>query len=65
MTKRTFLSVASAAAALVIAGCGGASYGSGSGNTSSAGKASGGAPLRVITDPTLGKIVVDAKGRTL
>jgi predicted lipoprotein with Yx(FWY)xxD motif len=76
MTKRTFLSVASAAAALVVAGCGGASYGSGSGNTSSAGKAhgapaattpaaSGGAPLRVITDPTLGKIVVDAKGRTL
>jgi predicted lipoprotein with Yx(FWY)xxD motif len=76
MTKRTFLSVASAAAALVVAGCGGASYGSGSGNTSNAGKAlgapaanapaaAGGAPLRVITDPKLGKIIVDAKGRTL
>jgi predicted lipoprotein with Yx(FWY)xxD motif len=74
MTRRTFLSVASAAAALVVAGCGG--HGSGSGNTSSAVKAdgalaanapaaSGGAALRVITDPKLGKIVVDAKGRTL
>ena len=72
MTKRTFVSVASAAAALVVAGCGGASYGSGSGDTASAGKApasaplaSGGAPLRVITDPKLGRIIVDGKGRTL
>ncbi len=76
MTKRTFLSVASAAAALVVAGCGGASSGSGSGNPSSAGNvsrapaanapaAAGGASLRVITDPKLGRIIVDAKGRTL
>jgi predicted lipoprotein with Yx(FWY)xxD motif len=71
MTKRTLLSVGSAAAALVVAGCGGASYGSGPGNPSSAGNASrapsaaGGAALRVITDPKLGRIIVDAKGRTL
>jgi predicted lipoprotein with Yx(FWY)xxD motif len=71
MTKRTFLSVASAAVALVVAGCGGASHGSGSGNTASAGKtngapaASGAAALRVISDPKLGKIIVDATGRTL
>jgi predicted lipoprotein with Yx(FWY)xxD motif len=62
MTKRTFLSVASAAAALVVAGCGGASYGSGA-PAANAPAASGG--LRVISDPKLGKIIVDAKGRTL
>jgi predicted lipoprotein with Yx(FWY)xxD motif len=71
MTKRAFLNVASTAVALVVAGCGGASHGSGAGNAPSAGKAdgapaaSGGAALRVITDPKLGKIIVDAKGRTL
>jgi predicted lipoprotein with Yx(FWY)xxD motif len=67
MTRRSFLSVASAAAALVVAGCGGASQGSGSATTSSAGApaASGGAALRVISDPRLGKIIVDAEGRTL
>jgi predicted lipoprotein with Yx(FWY)xxD motif len=76
MTTRHLLSIASAAVALVVAGCGSASHGSGSGNTSSAGKAygapaanapgaSGGAPLHVITDPKLGKIIVDARGRTL
>jgi predicted lipoprotein with Yx(FWY)xxD motif len=56
--------------ALIISGCGGAS-----GPTYSAPKApskspgttgaSGGAPLDVTTDPKLGKIIVDAKGRTL
>jgi predicted lipoprotein with Yx(FWY)xxD motif len=69
MTRRTFLSVASAAAALVVAGCGGASHGAGSGpvagTAQGAPAASGGAALRVITDPTLGKIIVDATGRTL
>ena len=71
MTKRTFLSVASTTMALVVAECGGTSHGSGAGNAPSAGKAdgapaaSGGAALRVITDPKLGKIIVDAKGRTL
>jgi predicted lipoprotein with Yx(FWY)xxD motif len=76
MTRRTSLKVASAAVALVVAGCGGSSHGSGSGATSSAGKAqgapaanapagSGGATLRAITDPKLGQIVVDAAGRTL
>ena len=63
MTTRNFLSIASAAVALVVAGCGGGSYGSGSGTPSSA--ASRGAPLHAITDPKLGKIIVDAKGRTL
>jgi predicted lipoprotein with Yx(FWY)xxD motif len=61
MTKRHFVIIASAAAALVVAGCGGASYAAGSGSAA----ASRGAPLRVITDPKLGKIIVDAKGRTL
>jgi predicted lipoprotein with Yx(FWY)xxD motif len=76
MTRRTSLRAASAAVALVVAGCGGASHGSGSGTTSSAGKAhgapaangpaaSGGATLRTITDPKLGQIIVDATGRTL
>jgi predicted lipoprotein with Yx(FWY)xxD motif len=56
--------------ALIISGCGGAS-----GSSSSAPKApskspgaiaaGGGAPLDVTTDPKLGKIIVDAKGRTL
>jgi predicted lipoprotein with Yx(FWY)xxD motif len=56
--------------ALIISGCGGAS-GSGystpktptqAGGTTGAG---GGAPLDITTDPKLGKIIVDAKGRTL
>jgi predicted lipoprotein with Yx(FWY)xxD motif len=52
--------------ALIISGCGG-----GSGSAYSAPKspgatgAGGGAPLDVTTDPKLGKIIVDAKGRTL
>ena len=56
--------------ALIISGCGGAS-----GSSYSAPKvpskspgttgAAGGAPLDVATDPKLGKIIVDAKGRTL
>jgi predicted lipoprotein with Yx(FWY)xxD motif len=56
--------------ALIISGCGGASA-----PTSSAPKtpaksaattgAGGGAPLDVTTNPKLGKIIVDAKGRTL
>jgi predicted lipoprotein with Yx(FWY)xxD motif len=71
MTKRAYLSVASAAVALVAAGCGGAGHRSGHGTTSTAGTtngapaASAGAPLRVITDPKLGRIIVDATGRTL
>ena len=65
MTKRAFLSAVSAAVALVVAGCGGASHGSGAGKADGAPSASGAAALRVITDPRLGKIIVDAKGRTL
>jgi predicted lipoprotein with Yx(FWY)xxD motif len=61
---------AAAATALVIAGCGGSSgYGS-TAPKASTGSAAGaktgqGAPLAVTTDPKLGKIIVDAKGRTL
>src|SRR2546423_9315856 len=56
--------------ALIISGCGGTT---GSGNSApktpakpagTAG-AGGGAPLDVTTNPKLGKIIVDAKGRTL
>ena len=56
--------------ALIISGCGGAS---GSGHSAPKAPATspgttgagGGAPLSVATDPKLGKIIVDAKGRTL
>jgi predicted lipoprotein with Yx(FWY)xxD motif len=63
MTKRTFLSISLAGVALIVAGCGGATSGTGSGKPSSA--APHGAPLHAVTDPKLGKIIVDAKGRTL
>jgi len=55
------------ATALFIAGCGGASgYGSAAPKASpNAGTSGGGAPLDVTADPRLGKIIVDAKGRTL
>jgi predicted lipoprotein with Yx(FWY)xxD motif len=57
-------------AALIISGCGGASgpgYSGPKTPTKSTGTtgAGGGAPLDVTTDPKLGKIIVDAKGRTL
>jgi predicted lipoprotein with Yx(FWY)xxD motif len=56
--------------ALIISGCGGASGSGNSAPTAPAGSpgttgAGGGAPLSVVTDPKLGKIIVDAKGRTL
>jgi predicted lipoprotein with Yx(FWY)xxD motif len=55
------------AVALVAAGCGGASGygGSGSASTASPGTALTGAPLDVVKDAKLGKIIVDGKGRTL
>jgi predicted lipoprotein with Yx(FWY)xxD motif len=76
MNKRNLLSIGTALVALVVAGCGGGGYGSGSGKASTAGaghgsahgKAAapgGGAALRVATNPKLGKVIVDAKGRTL
>jgi predicted lipoprotein with Yx(FWY)xxD motif len=54
-------------AALVIAGCGGGSSGSAASTPKAAAAAPkpGGAPLQVTTNPKLGKILVDAKGRTL
>jgi predicted lipoprotein with Yx(FWY)xxD motif len=62
---RKWLAGAATAVALAIAGCGGAGgYGSAAPNAG-AGKPAGGTLVNVITDPKLGKIVVDAKGRTL
>ena len=55
---------ARAVVAVVIAGCGGGGGANGS-SASTASSAGGGATLRVTTDPTLGRIIVDAKGRTL
>jgi len=64
-TRSKWLAGGAAAVALAIAGCGGASgYGT-SAPKASPGKAAGGAPVDVIVNPKLGKIVVDAKGRTL
>ncbi|MFL5896397.1 MAG: hypothetical protein ACJ76Z_14950 [Thermoleophilaceae bacterium] len=64
-SRRKWLTGAATAVALIIAGCGGGSgYGTSS-PTAGAAKATGGAPVDVITDPKLGKIIVDAKGRTL
>src|SRR3954469_7557653 len=56
--------------ALIISGCGGASGSSYSApkapsKSPGTGSAGGGGPLDVATDPKLGKIIVDAKGRTL
>jgi predicted lipoprotein with Yx(FWY)xxD motif len=58
------MAVGAGVVALVIAGCGGGGSANGS-SASTASSAGGGAKLRVTTDPTLGKIIVDAKGRTL
>jgi predicted lipoprotein with Yx(FWY)xxD motif len=63
MNTRRLLTIAAAAVPLVVAGCGGGGYGAAS--TAPAAKSGGGAPLQVTTDPKLGKIIVDAKGRTL
>jgi predicted lipoprotein with Yx(FWY)xxD motif len=64
-----WLAAGATAVTLVIAGCGGGS-GSGSGYASAApnastGKAAAGAPLDVVKNPKLGKIIVDPQGRTL
>jgi predicted lipoprotein with Yx(FWY)xxD motif len=58
-----WLAAGVAAVALVIAGCGGASYGTAGGG--GAGKTSGGAPVSVDANAKLGKILVDGSGRTL
>lgn len=57
------LAVGAGVVALVIAGCGGG--GANGSSASTASSAGGGATLHVTTDPTLGRIIVDAKGRTL
>jgi predicted lipoprotein with Yx(FWY)xxD motif len=67
---KTLIAGGAVAAALIISGCGGASGASYSApktpakSTGTTG-AGGGAQLDVTTDPKLGKIIVDAKGRTL
>ena len=62
---RKWLAGGATAAALAIAGCGGAGgYGS-SAPSAGVSKAAANTPVNVSTDPTLGKIIVDAKGRTL
>jgi predicted lipoprotein with Yx(FWY)xxD motif len=67
--RRRYLLAGACATALVIAGCGGASgYGTTAPKPSSSpatGNSASGAPLDVVADPKLGKIVVDGKGRTL
>jgi predicted lipoprotein with Yx(FWY)xxD motif len=63
-----WLAAGAAAVALAIAGCGGASYGTSAptaGGGSGAGKTGGGAPVDVVANAKLGKILVDGNGRTL
>src|SRR4029079_12843675 len=62
---RGLLAAGAIAVAVAIAGCGGGGgYGS-TGTKASTGGAGRGTPLNVTSDPKLGKILVDAKGRTL
>jgi predicted lipoprotein with Yx(FWY)xxD motif len=51
--------------ALIISGCGGGNGSGSSAPKTPAATGTGGAPLHVTTDRKLGKIIVDAKGRTL
>lgn len=63
-----WLAAGATAVALTIAGCGGASYGTSAptaGGGSAAGKTGGGAPVDVVANAELGKILVDGNGRTL
>jgi predicted lipoprotein with Yx(FWY)xxD motif len=62
--RNKWLGGAATAIALVIAGCGAASGHGSSAPTTGAAKA-GGAPVKVVKNPKLGKIIVDANGRTL
>lgn len=70
MKTQNLLALGAVATALVVAGCGGGKgYGSSTATSPSAGSGAagraGGAPLEVTANPKLGKIIVDAKGRTL
>jgi predicted lipoprotein with Yx(FWY)xxD motif len=65
MNVRHILSGAAAVVALVVAGCGGGGYSAAGSGTSAKATTSGGAPLKVVSDPQLGKIITDGAGRTL
>lgn len=73
MNTRNLLALGASAAALIVAGCGGGGGGSSSASnptaTGTGGSAAaaqpGGGTLRVTSNPKLGKILVDPKGRTL
>jgi predicted lipoprotein with Yx(FWY)xxD motif len=65
MKMQHMLSGAAAVVALVAAGCGGGGYGSSSSGSTSAAPGSNAAQLKVVSDARLGKIITDAKGRTL
>jgi predicted lipoprotein with Yx(FWY)xxD motif len=63
--QKKWLAGGAAAVTLVIAGCGGASGSGTSAPKAGASNASGGAPVDVVSDKKLGKIIVDPNGRTL
>ena len=63
MRKTALFAIAPAAAAVVIAGCGG--YGGGSGYSQASPKATSGAPTVALAPSKFGKILVDATGATL
>ena len=72
MNTRNLLAPGASAAALIVAGCGGGGGGTsstpkaaGGGGRASAPIHAGGATLQVTSNPKLGKILVDPKGRTL
>jgi predicted lipoprotein with Yx(FWY)xxD motif len=73
MNARNLLALGASAAALIVAGCGGGGGGSSSTakptTTGTGGAAattqSGGDTLQLASNPKLGKILVDPKGRTL
>ena len=70
MNTRNLLALGASAAALIVAGCGGGGTSStpkaaGGGGRASAPVHAGGATLQVTSNPKLGKILVDPKGRTL
>jgi predicted lipoprotein with Yx(FWY)xxD motif len=56
---------AAAVIALVAAGCGGGGHGAPSSGSTPAATGSQSAQLKVVTDAKLGRIITDAKGRTL
>ena len=68
MKVQQILAGAAALMALVVAGCGGGSAtsgGSGYSGQAGGGGAGKGAPLNIVSNPRLGKILTDGSGRTL